>query len=324
MKILFKIEGTAGNSELKDLLSFADVDLKLKNLLPDIESASQDIIDLIGQDIYDLAIAAYEQDPIKQEDKDFIKAVRYPIAVNAYRLFAPSGDIAHTNNGRKMRVDDGVKMPFEWLLDRDNKALEIRYYRALDTLIKFLDTTDDTELKALWKESVSYKISRELFVYSTFEFNRIFPIESRLLYIKLIPGLKDCEDYHLKAVLGKEKFLSLKASLQSSEEITNETDLKLIELIKKASVFHAMAWSMPRYSVNLYPEGVLQHYVSDKITTKAQKPTLKSEPTEARLAFEADSQKALKAIQKLLEPPITIEENNLIPNQLYGDKFFSA
>jgi hypothetical protein len=33
---------------------------------------------------------------IADEDKDFIYAIRYPIAVNAYRLHAPSNDLAHT------------------------------------------------------------------------------------------------------------------------------------------------------------------------------------------------------------------------------------
>mgnify|MGYP003609241601 CR=1 FL=1 len=260
MELLFDTTGTAGNTELKEQLSFIDADLKFKSLLPDVKTASKEIISLIGKEIYELAVAAYKETPISEEDKEFINAVRYPIAILAYRLYAPSGDVAHTNNGRKMRQDDGEKLPFEWLLDRDNKAMEIRYYRALDELIKFLDDTDDTELRNLWKASDYYKTSRELFVYSTTIFSEVFAIESRLLYIKLIPGLKDCEDYHIKALVGKNKMIALKTAINSGSEITDATDIELIGLIKKATVFHAMAWSMPRYSVNLYPEGVLQHY----------------------------------------------------------------
>jgi hypothetical protein len=56
---------------------------------------------------------------------------------------APSNDVAHTNNGRKMRQDEGEKLPFQWMLDNDNASLEKRYYRALDDLIKFLDRSKD-------------------------------------------------------------------------------------------------------------------------------------------------------------------------------------
>lgn len=325
MDLLFDTTGTSGNTELKDLLSFLDADLKFKKLSADIRTATNEVIELIGKEIYDLAIAAYNEDEISSEDKEFIYAVRYPIAIQAYRLYAPTGDVAHTNNGRKMRQDDGEKLPFEWLLDKSNKALEIRYYRALDELIKYLDNTEDTELNKLWKESECYKISRELFVHSTKVFSDVFAIESRLLYIKLAPGLKDCEDYHIKALIGQDKFNSLKTSLRTNAEISDQTDIELLRLIKKACVFHALAWSMPRYSVNLYPEGVLQHYTSDKATTKGTRPTLKSEPSEAKQAFEADAEKALNAIQKLLEPPPLLDsEPNLIPNQIFGDKFFSA
>jgi hypothetical protein len=325
MELLFDTTGTAGNTELKDLLSFLDADLKFKKLSADIKTATGEVIDLIGKEIYELAVAAYKDTSISQEDKDFIYAVRYPIAIQAYRLFAPTGDVAHTNNGRKMRQDDGEKLPFEWLLDKSDKALEIRYYRALDEMIKFLDSTEDIELNTLWKDSEYYKMSRELFVHSTKVFSEVFPIESRLLYIKLTSGLKDCEDYHIKALVGRDKFNALKTALKSNIEIIDEKDLELIQLIKKATVFHAMAWSMPRYSVNLYPEGVLQHYTSDKATTKGAKPTLKSETSEAKQAFAADAEKALNAIQKLLEPaPVEENESNLIPNQMYGDKFFSA
>jgi hypothetical protein len=32
--------------------------------------------------------------------------------------------LAHTSNGRKMRQDDNQKLPFQWMIDNDNAALE--------------------------------------------------------------------------------------------------------------------------------------------------------------------------------------------------------
>jgi hypothetical protein len=57
----------------------------------------------------------------------------------------------------------------------------------------------------------------------------------------------------------------------------------------------------------LYPEGVLQHVTSDKSTTRGAKPALKMKHKK-RQAWRSDFERAIKAIEKLLEPPPTIDE----------------
>lgn len=330
MKLLFNTEGTAGNTELKELMGFADADLKFKNILPDIITATNDVIDLIGIEVYNKAVAAYEETTISEENKQFIYTVRYPIAVNAYRLFAPNNDVSHTNNGRKMRQDEGEKLPFEWLLDRDNAALERRYYRALDDLIKYLDrsalqTETSTTLYTIWTNSDAYKATQKLFIRTVSEFDEFFTINSRLLLIKLSPSISNCEQYEILPRVGTEKITALKAAITTGTPITYTKDIELLRLIRQASVAYSLAWAMPRLSVQLYPEGVLQHVTSDKATTRGAKPTLKNETQEARQAFEEDYKRSLLAIEKLLEPvPVIDEVINLIPSQNYGDKYMST
>jgi hypothetical protein len=330
MNLLFQTTGTAGNSELKELLGFIDADLKLKNLIPDIITATNDVIDLIGIEVYNKAIAAYANGTIADENKAFIYSVRYPIAVNAYRLYSPSNDLAHTNNGRKMRQDDGEKQAFEWMLDRDNAAMEKRYYRALDDLIKFLDRSkvaqeSPTSLYTIWTASDAFKKTQKLFIRTVEEFDSFFPIQSRLLLIKLAPGISDCEQYEIRPRVSVEKINALKLALKSNTAITDATEIELIRLIRQASVSYSLAWSMPRLSVQLYPEGVLQHVTSDRATTRGAKPTLKNETQEARQAFEIDYKRALSDIEKLLEPPPLLDETlKIIPDQTYGDVYFSA
>lgn len=329
MKLLFQTTGTAGNTELKELLGFIDADLKLKNLLPDIITATNDVIDLVGIEVYNKAVLAYEDSVTADENRAFIYAIRYPIAVNAYRLHAPSNDLAHTNNGRKMRQDDGEKQAFQWMLDSDNAALEKRYYRALDDLIKFLDRSKvepetAQKLYSIWTNSEAYKITHDLMIRTVADFDKVFPINSRLLLIKLAPGISDCEQYEIRPRVGDEKLTALRTKLKSNTAITDATDIELIRLIRKASVAYSFAWAMPRLSVQLYPEGVLQHVTSDRATTRGAKPTLKSETQEARQAWETDCKRALIEIEKLLEPAPVIDETiNVIPDQMFGDKYIS-
>lgn len=330
MKILFNTTTTAGNTELKELLGFIDADLKLKNLIPDIITATNDVIDLVGLEVYEKAVTLYSDGTIDEENKAFIYAIRYPIAVNAYRLYSPSNDLAHTNNGRKMRQDEGEKLPFEWMLDRDTAALEKRYYRALDDLIKFLDrskvtTETATTLYSIWTASDAFKATHNLFIRTVKDFDDIFPINSRLLLIKLAPGISDCEQYEIRPRVSVEKITALKLALKSNTAITDATDIELIRLICKASVAYSFAWAMPRLSVQLYPEGVLQHVTSEKATTRGAKPSMKNETQEAAQAWRLDFDRAIIAIEKLLEPPPTIDETtNITPDILFGDNYFSA
>lgn len=325
MKLLFVTIGTKGSSELKDLLGFIDADIKIQNIVPDLITATNDIIDLIGKPVYDKVVELYNEGSFDDETNPIIYSVRYPIAVNAYRLFTPSNDLAHTNNGRKMRQDDGEKQAFEWMLDRDNAALEKRYYRALDDLIKFLDNCDNEELQELWKTSDAYKKTHDLFIRTVAEFDSFFPINSRLLLIKLAPGISDCEQYEIRSRVGAEKLKALKQALKENTPITEALDLELIRLIRKASVAYSMAWSMMRFSVQLYPEGVLQHVTSDRATTKGAKPTLKSETEAARQAFKDDFDRAAKEIEELLKPAPTVDKSTpILPDVMSGDNYISA
>lgn len=330
MKILFNTTTTAGNTELKELLGFIDADLKLKNLIPDIITATNDVIDLVGIEVYKKATEAYNEGTIADEDKPFIYAIRYPIAVNAYRLHAPSNDLAHTNNGRKMRQDESEKLPFQWMIDNDNAALEKRYYRALDDLIKFLDRSKvedelTTTLYSIWTNSEAFKATHNLFIRTVKDFDEIFSINSRLLLIKLAPGISDCEQYEIRPRVSAEKLSTLRTALKAGTAITDATDIELIRLIRKASVAYSFAWAMPRLSVQLYPEGVLQHVTSDRATTRGAKPTLKNETQEAAQAWRLDFERAIQAIETLLEPPPTIDETTPItPDIMFGDNYFSA
>ena len=332
MELLFKTETSAGNTELKELLGFIDADLKIKNLKPDIITATNDVIDLIGKEVYNYAVAKYKESVPSTEGDAVIYATRYPVAVKAYLLYAPSNDLAHTNNGRKMRQDEGEKQAFEWMIDRNNAELERRYYRALDDLIKFLDNSKvetelTTTLYTIWTNSDAYKATQKLFIRTTKDFDDVFPINSRLLLIKLAPALSDCERYEIIPRIGILKATLLKAANNADSPELDAADIELIRLIKLACVAYSFSWAMTRLSVQLYPEGVLQHYTSDRMTTRGAKPSLKTETQEAAQAWKGDFDRAILAIEKHVKPlpvPDIITEDDFRPNQCSDDLFFST
>jgi len=312
MKLLFT--DATGTLEITTLLGFLDVDIPYENLKAKVITATNDVINLIGKETYDLAILEYEKEEVDEQNLDFIFAVRNPIAIQSYRKYAPHNDLAHTNAGRLARLEDNQKSPFQWQVDKDNEALERSYYEALDDLIKYLDANIDS-----WKETKQYTATHNLFIKTASDFDDFFPIgNSRLLFLKLAPGLRRCENQEIKARLGKDLFDGLK-----EDPTTNED---LVYKVKEASVYFSLAWAMRRLSVQLFPEGVLQGYKSDRIYGKASKAAENNEAYQVAAYFEIDYRNTLLEIEQMVtvlnrETNTIVEPIQFKPNT--NNKFLS-
>lgn len=292
MELLFSSE--IGQKELSELLGFLDVDIKYAKLKSKLISASNDVISVIGKEMYAAAVTEYKKaDDDAGKNEDLIFSVRYPIAIQAYRKFAPHNDLSHTNKGRINRVEENEKTPFEWMIHLDNIALERSYYEALDDLIKYLDENIDA-----WKETDAFKKTHNLFIRTADQFDDIFPIgNSRLLMLKLAPGIRKAEDNEIKPRIGKELFEVMKQQLKDNSEDINE---ELLLKIREACVFYSMAWAMQRMSVQLFPEGVLQGFVSDRMTINSRKPSEKNDAAATAQFFTYDADSLLLKIEDMI------------------------
>ena len=309
MELLFT--DNTGTDELKSLLGFIDIDLPYENIKSKIITATNEVINVIGKATYDLAVVEYQAE---NGNADFIFAVRNAIAIQAYRKYAPHNDLSHTNNGRLSRLEEHQKSPFQWQIDKDDAALERSYYEALDNLIKYLDVSLES-----WKETPQYKSTHRLFISSAFEFDEFFPIgNSRLLLLKLAPGLRRCEQKEIKSRLGKTLFDALK------EDSSTQADL--VYKIQEATVYYSLAWAMRRLSVQLFPEGVLQGYKSDRIHGNASKSAENNEAYQVAAYFEIDYREALVEIEQMVyeinKEPTDVQEP-ITFNPDTNDKFLS-
>lgn len=320
MELLFEYNDADASAELNNHLGFIDADIKYSTIKPDVITATNELVRFTGQPVYNAVLDAYKAAEATEAQALLVYMYRYPIAIRAYALLAPNNDISHTENGRKMRATEYEKQAFEWMIDRDNEALERRYYRAMDDLVHHLDANS-----AVWQESDAFKKSHRLFLRTTDDFDMYFPIQSRYVLMKLEPGIRQCEQNEILPRIGKIKFDALKAALQNGEAITDDTDVQLLELAKEACVYYALSWAMVRLSVTVFPEGILQSYTSDRETTKIKRPAAKLEAEVARTAFTNDAFSVFQKIEALLapapDPLVNIECNE--PKIITGDKYLS-
>lgn len=305
MKLIFN-KNNAGNAELKAHLGFLDKSTSFENLERFIRNATLTVQNIIGKETYDVIQAMYEAGDDQEPNKSYIDALQDAICIEAYRRYAPSNDVGHTVNGRRMRVDDHEKQAFEWLIDRDNENMERMYYQSLDQLLTTLESLNS------WKATDKYKKLNSLFVSKTQDFQEIFDINhSRYLLLRLTPGLRQAEQMAILPRLGKEDMEALKEDALNKEE--------LLALVKEACVYWALSWAMKgRLTVTLFPEGVLQRFVGERTTTQGKQPPLGNEYAWAAQQFMQDAERLLLRIEESVAPEVAESDIEEEPNYTFG------
>ncbi|NQY30917.1 MAG: hypothetical protein HRT69_15795 [Flavobacteriaceae bacterium] len=264
MDIIFNKNNT-GQEELKILLGFLDADLNFSNLQTDIELNTTDVVDFIGEDMYQKALDHYNSTDTDVKLDDIVKRIQLFIILKAYLDYAPNADLSHSNSGRKYTSDENEKIPWEWQLTNDEKANKSRCYKSLDRLILLLNKSDYPE----WKDSDQYKKASGLFVKNTKEFNEVYNINnSHQLYFRLVPQLTVVQQMHIITIIGITKYDELKAVVKATDPISTPDTLLLLH-IRSAIVHLALAKAYKLLPVEMFPEH-LQYTENTSMKAKAR------------------------------------------------------
>lgn len=307
MKLPFT-DSPEGNDELNNILGFTSNDLKVSRLWHNLVTAADQIILYIGRPMYDSIVGIYEQSSHSTADSALLARLQYALALDGYRNFAQDNDLTHGLNGRTVTVEQNQRQPWEWQVERSNRSLEKKYYRAVDALMDYLET--DVEA---WRNSEAFRISHEMFVRTPRDFEQYYSIErSRLLYNKLLPFLRMSEIEDIRPRLGAARFDELKLLLQSGDRVDDSQALLLLK-IKGVCVCRAVAMGLRRLTVNLFPEGVLQYTASERLTIDARQPALKSESEGAAQQFDRDAGMYLRQLDELLQAEKQIDPTTIPP-----------
>lgn len=254
--------------------------VKFDNLKHDIINATDDIISIIGKKMYDNAETHYLSDkyngtnPSEKEKllDMLVFHIQAPIAFYAYSAYSQNGDVTHEDSGRRVKIDPNTeKIPFEWLLIRDDEATLNKAHKATERLLKFLDFNIAAEpFSADWKGSDAYKLAHSLFINSAEKFDSIYPIDkSRRLFLKLAPFIDDIEIKVIKPIIGKSIFDDLKTKMLTPDQLT-ESDAELLTFINTPLALHTMALAINRLPIEVLPNGIFQNEIS--LTQNSKKP----------------------------------------------------
>jgi hypothetical protein len=269
-----------GAEELRDRTGSYYANNEFNRVATDVMLAEAELTKLIGKEVYERAHSHYLSNDYQVEDPSeaqtlndkLVLLLQIPIAYRATFNYYQSNLVSHEDAGRKVKLDlDNEKMPWEWMLDRDDEAQIRKANQTTDMLLAWLEEMQLLE----WMESQNRKLSRRLFVHNESVFQDAYPIDgSPRFYFTVVPWIREVQERTIKKTLGKiyPELLSyhldgVTGSGSGSSGIPSgdgDPDMgELLDLVQKAIPLLVMGKAVKRLSLQVLPDGVVQQFKSN-------------------------------------------------------------
>lgn len=290
-----------GSAELRSLTGNYFANNKFDKVQADINFAIDDLAKVVGRAV----IAKAETDYAAGTANELIRYVQTPIAYLATLNMYRKNDISHEDGGRKIKASEtGEKIPWEWMIDKDDQVHLESYYQNVDRLIDYLGRTSNAE----WIASEQYQKLNGQLMKSAASFNDYYPIDnSSRLFILLSPFIREAERKYMKPALGSDYNL-----LRSGETLSTEKK-ELLEYALAPIPLYAMSLALRRTAFSVIPQGVIRRAISASQTMNAgEAPTIKD--LEIAADWLEDDAEALlddmKRIRHGIHPPMLMPLND--------------
>lgn len=236
------------------------------NIALDIEMETEELAKIVGDDIIDLAQGIAEKESPTEDESKLLQRVQLPIALMSVYRYYQSNTVSHDDT-RKLKVNaENEKIPFQWMLDRDDAAHLAKAQRAVDRLISFLDKSDLEQ----WHASSQKLATKKLFVNNTEVFGDYYPIDnSARFYYLAAPLLREVQTNAIKDALGPD-YDNLLANFQANK-LTN-IQKELLDIVRRAQVLATLSVAVRRLNTQVLPDGIVKAMKSEGHTQNANRP----------------------------------------------------
>lgn len=124
---LFNKDGQ-GSAELHDLTGTFYAANRYENIAVETEAATAEVARTIGTALMKRAEQYYSSEMYSPTgtslDDILVRMIRLPVACLAMRRYFQQNIVSHEDSGLKLKVGDDEKVPWEWMFDRDDRALQ--------------------------------------------------------------------------------------------------------------------------------------------------------------------------------------------------------
>lgn len=263
--MLFNKNNT-GSLELRELTANYYANNDFRKIEGEIELATDELAQLIGTPLIELAEKYYNHSEEKSSDVDLVRKVQRPIAIIATLRLYQKNDLSHEDDGRKFKTatDGSEKLPWEWQLDRDDALHLEEYYKAVDVLIRYLNKKQPEE----WTKSDLYKSAQTLIIRNGLDFEKYFPIDrSERTFMLLLPFIREVQQLTVKRAYGAAAWEALLAENQVPETDAHFAACKAVALL-------AMSMALRRLSLGVIPGGIIRRFVAESGMSESEPASL--------------------------------------------------
>lgn len=290
-----------------------------KNIELDVEMETEELAKIVGDDIIDLAQGIADKDSTTEDESKLLQRVQLPIALMAVFRYYQSNTVSHDDT-RKLKIDAvNEKIPFQWMLDRDDAAHLAKAQRAVDRLISFLDKSKIEQ----WISSPQKVATKKLFVNNTDVFGDYYPIDnSARFYYLAAPLLREVQTNAIKDALGAD-YEPLLTNFQEND--LSNFQKELLEFVRRAQVLSTLALAVRRLNTQVLPDGIVKAMKSEGHTQNANRPATVEEINYFSKRLEQDAAEYIDKIKrKRYENSPEKMEYQLLPKNDPKQKFAST
>lgn len=220
----------------------------------EIADAMRTVAMLIGQTVMDKACEAYKDGT--DDLKELVEAVQLPVAILAVSRYSKNNLVSHEDSGSKVKTDENEKIPFEWMVDRDERAQRERYYRAMDALYAFLEHSNISE----WEGSDAKKKLQASVVRSIQDFESIYPVDGSYYVYFMLQNLVIERQPSIARMVGAELWKKILAGTTEEGDADKEKVESMIPLCQRYAVLSAIIQAVRRWSLEVFPLSVARRF----------------------------------------------------------------
>ncbi len=296
-----------GSIELQQATGIFSAANDFSSIEGEINFAIKDVANQVGIAVITKASELYLE---KDEIDPLTQAVRTPVAILAVLRYSMQTLVSHDDTGRKIKTDGNDKIAFAWMIDRDDRAMQDKYYRAMDALYYYLENNNVEEFIT----SNCYNRVKESIIKTIDEFERVYPLDNSYYAYYMFQNLVIEGQTKIKSIIGLDKWESLC--------LLNEENQLLI-LIKRYLILYAITTGVKRWSIEVLPLSIAKRFSPSFQGNKESKTASSKEIEQYLSILGKDKDDLLEDIKQELRNS-SPEQLNLLPDNNPENKYFTA
>ena len=309
-----------GSEELYHLTGIFPASARFESIRPEILSATDTVKGVVGTAVIDAANEIYVSDKVSDpgsEKRTFLDAVRLPVAYLAIAMHVRLSGVSHGETGRKLKVDDNEKIPFAWMLDRDDRELRETYLRALDALIAYVVAKRPELMSPEFRHRSADSIVKTLA-----DFEAVYPIEgSHYMFNSLLPLILEVQREKLRGLLNDD---SLYSGLVNWTQSSRTPSASLRDNCIRYVVLCAICKAVRRWSLDVFPLSIARRFAPSYQGNQENRTATKDEIEWYLANLSAQADEAKEAILSELNPENPNAGLRLIPDNDPRNKYFTV